>query len=271
MKYIKKLVAVMFMLGSTSSQALTIGAAAEGGLFGANTDGGIGANYAYVEGTDITDGSLPAQYSYSYRAEATFNLGALTPVLRAEAYADDLTPMSDPNISGEAYGLQTYRNNSLFTQTYTLDLSLDGEVLKAPGSSYIDAEVNIFSGIDIVASYSDCSGTSVRLTGFNSYICGSEIATGFTPYVEFATTGSHSLNDTVTFDISAGGTFTIYAELTARTFGGYADAFSTLEMTFDDISNLEALGPMEAVPVPAAIWLFTSGLIGLIGVARRKK
>ena len=120
MKYIQKLVAVMFMLGSTSSQALTIGAAAEGGLFGANADGGIGANYAYVEGTDITDGSLPAQYSYSYRAEATFNLGALTPVLRAEAYADDLTPMSDPNISGEAYGLQTYRNNSLFTQTYTL-------------------------------------------------------------------------------------------------------------------------------------------------------
>ncbi len=28
---------------------------------------------------------------------------------------------------------------------------------------------------------------------------------------------------------------------------------------------------ISAVPVPAAIWLFGSGLIGLIGVARRKK
>lgn len=32
--------------------------------------------------------------------------------------------------------------------------------------------------------------------------------------------------------------------------------------TYDDIS---------AVPVPAAIWLFGSGLVGLVGVARRKK
>ena len=28
---------------------------------------------------------------------------------------------------------------------------------------------------------------------------------------------------------------------------------------------------VEAVPIPAAVWLFGSGLIGLIGVARRKK
>ena len=30
-------------------------------------------------------------------------------------------------------------------------------------------------------------------------------------------------------------------------------------------------GTVSAVPVPAAVWLFGSGLIGLIGVARRKK
>ena len=30
-------------------------------------------------------------------------------------------------------------------------------------------------------------------------------------------------------------------------------------------------GDVSAVPVPAAVWLFGSGLIGLIGVARRKK
>ena len=28
---------------------------------------------------------------------------------------------------------------------------------------------------------------------------------------------------------------------------------------------------ITAVPVPAAVWLFGSGLIGLVGIARRKK
>jgi hypothetical protein len=30
-------------------------------------------------------------------------------------------------------------------------------------------------------------------------------------------------------------------------------------------------GNIGAVPIPAAVWLFGSGLIGLIGAARRKK
>jgi hypothetical protein len=33
---------------------------------------------------------------------------------------------------------------------------------------------------------------------------------------------------------------------------------------WDDVS-------LTAVPVPAAVWLFGSGLIGLIGIARRRK
>ena len=271
MKYLSKFALLTVVVGSTPSQAMTIGATVAGGLWSENTDGGIGSNYAYVEGTDITDGSLSGPEQYSYRAEATFNVGALTPVLRAEAFADDLTPQSDPFISGDAYGLQTYQNTSGTTQTYTLNLSLDGDVLKAPGSSYIDAEVFIFTGIDIVADFSSCAGAREFMAGFSSWICGSQIETGFTPYIEFAVDGTHTLTDSVSFAIASGDTFTIYAELRALTFGGHADAFSTLGMTFDDISNLAALGPMPAVPVPAAVWLFGSGLIGLIGVARRKK
>jgi len=36
-------------------------------------------------------------------------------------------------------------------------------------------------------------------------------------------------------------------------------------------SNLVMVTNVAAVPVPAAAWLFGSGLLGLIGVARRKK
>ena len=270
MKNLTRFILLSSLLGSTCAQAMTIGARVTGGLWGDNIDGGIGSNYAYVEGTDITDGSPLGSLQYNYRAEASFNVGALTPVLRAEAFADDLTPMSDPFINGDAFGLQTYQNISGTTQTYTLNLTLDGNVLRAPGSSYIDAEVGIYSGSTIAGSSSACGGPAQFLSGFSSYACGTELGLGFTPFIEMATDGTRTITDIVSFDIAAGDTFTIYAELRALTFGGHADAFSTLAMTFDDISNLAALGPMSPVPVPAAVWLFGSGLLGLIAVARRK-
>ena len=34
---------------------------------------------------------------------------------------------------------------------------------------------------------------------------------------------------------------------------------------------VDSIGTADAVPVPAAVWLFGSGLLGLVGVARRKK
>lgn len=40
---------------------------------------------------------------------------------------------------------------------------------------------------------------------------------------------------------------------------------------FSAISEIQLEGAPATVPVPAAVWLFGSGLLGLIGVARRKK
>jgi len=43
-------------------------------------------------------------------------------------------------------------------------------------------------------------------------------------------------------------------------------------LDFNNITNLNGFSiEVSAIPVPAAIWLFGSGLISLIGVARRKK
>ena len=39
----------------------------------------------------------------------------------------------------------------------------------------------------------------------------------------------------------------------------------------DNFPAGEIRGQVEVVPVPAAVWLFGSGLLGLIGIARRKK
>lgn len=46
------------------------------------------------------------------------------------------------------------------------------------------------------------------------------------------------------------------------------DDFTNHGGNIADLSNVRAF---SVVPVPAAVWLFGSGLIGLIGIARRKK
>ena len=51
----------------------------------------------------------------------------------------------------------------------------------------------------------------------------------------------------------------------AYSWGGniYPNGYSSAKVWFDNVT-------VSAVPVPAAAWLFGSGLIGLVGVARRK-
>lgn len=57
--------------------------------------------------------------------------------------------------------------------------------------------------------------------------------------------------------------------------GGFVQATQVDEFTPDGISahgwSTVVFAPAAVVPVPAAVWLFGSGLIGLIGLARRKK
>jgi hypothetical protein len=46
-------------------------------------------------------------------------------------------------------------------------------------------------------------------------------------------------------------------------FSGFSANFDMTSMTLDSV--------VPAIPVPAAVWLFGSGLLGLVGVARRRK
>lgn len=53
--------------------------------------------------------------------------------------------------------------------------------------------------------------------------------------------------------------------------GGAAYSDNIANPGFQNNSDLWFRTGVSAVPVPAAVWLFGSGLLGLIGIARRKK
>lgn len=79
---------------------------------------------------------------------------------------------------------------------------------------------------------------------------------------EQSTTFSDSYSRT--FQVLAGDTFELFSNVAVDAFGNDNSAFAQMDGTFRVF-----LEPV-VVPIPAAIWLFGSGLIGLIGVARRK-
>lgn len=79
--------------------------------------------------------------------------------------------------------------------------------------------------------------------------------------------------DSATFDLT-------YPHIEAGTFGtgsatAILDPVAYIDPTWEYADQFEVIvSPAinnTVVPVPAAVWLFSSGLIGLVGVARRKK
>ena len=56
-------------------------------------------------------------------------------------------------------------------------------------------------------------------------------------------------------------------------YGAQVGLIDKLLLDFGDVYIVDdlSLNGVSAVPIPAAVWLFGSGLLGLIGVAKRKK
>lgn len=67
------------------------------------------------------------------------------------------------------------------------------------------------------------------------------------------------------------GTFTTRPNYHTSGLGAGAAITSLLSSNLDLIDTTAGHFLVRAVPVPAAVWLFGSGLIGLVGIARRKK
>ena len=124
------------------------------------------------------------------------------------------------------------------------------------GESFIDQVEGGYSGISVLfpdnAFYSPVSGDFTVINAFGSNN-GTEMDFGYlSGSIEFA---DGSIWSDVTFNLTP--------VQDALTFDGSVDGIGNPTVGYGYA--------VSSVPVPAAIWLFGSGLLGLIGISRRKK
>jgi len=242
-------------VGGSQDAMATIGSASAGSTTGLQGRGSAGASV-----------DIPAS-------------GLSVPVLRARAEST----IDDYFVSGAAFGLQAYQFTGADGTTVSLDTSLDGTVNKALSSSDLTGlEVNVWiMSADAVFTF---PATPVPVADLVAQIfVDSIIMNGVDPFIasmawDAASTGTGIINrsttstdpgDQLNFTLNNGDEFYLMAALSAGADGAGASAmsWSTLTMAFDTTELLAA----SVVPLPATVWLFCTGLLGLVGVARRKK
>lgn len=229
---------------------------------------------------DGGEGASSASVSFStYRAEAMFDpLSTYLPILRAESTGIDAT-FDDDRTNAEAEAYQAF--TSAITQTIFLDIALDSAVTNGPnGTSGVLSNVYVIGGPGFSVNDGFCSPGQFTFDGI--YLCGTRIAQSTSRSLNFSNLfndgSSPNLSETLEFTVLAGESFGIYAELSAGSFQGTADAFNTLSLGFDPVlsGSLADINPIEiptmsVVPLPAGVWLFGTALIGLIGFTKRKR
>lgn len=201
-------------------------------------------------------GSLSAAVSFStFRVEASFDpLSTYLPVLRAESEGVDATFDDDrTNTRAEAYQVFT----SSVAQTIRIDIALDSVVTNGPsGTSGVLSNVYVIGGSGFGVSDTFCSPGQYTFDG--TYLCGNRIAqseSGLNFSNLYNGGDAPSLTDYLEFDVTAGESFGIYANLAAGSYQGTADAFNTLSISFDDDTFI------SVVPEPASLVLLLIGVL----------
>lgn len=227
---------------------------------------------AYTYGRDLQpaiyaeDGG--AGFSSAAVSELTFGSSAViggatyTPILKAWSESHG-SPGDDDITQSKASAYQVY--TSSITQTITLDLSLHG-IESLDGTwlslSQIGANIEVRGGSSFYVSDTYCWNNTYA---FGNYLCGDKL--GFKQLT--ISGGEETVLGLLSFDVLAGEQFSVYGNLYADSRDGSADAYNTFQINFVDNTHIQAV--VSAVPVPAAAWLFGTGLVTLIGFTKRKK
>ena len=163
------------------------------------------------------------------------------------------------SIEGAGQVLTTDIDGVILGSVQIYDFSFTGNTideftfLGAPGMHYTTSPTNVINSSGNTATI-DFSGWSWAFNGIEGFNLGSG---------SWGSNPDGIANIICNVDCGNGDTYSLFYTATVPEDEPYGFANLTYE--------LYLTGTVSAVPVPAAVWLFGSGLIGLIGVARRKK
>ena len=183
-----------------------------------------------------------------------------------------ITNTGDGNSTPKGFGIHL---GSTYASTGSHSGPIDGsenpafdiwEFFGGTGMHQITSPITVVDdayGGDPLVKVLDISGWNVTWNGIPSIPMGGDA-------VNFGTTGlpgelnsGLALMTCSTASCSDSSTFTL--DFLSQVPKGDASGFGGVTYAYS------AVGQVSAVPVPAAAWLFGSGLVGLVGVARRKK
>lgn len=163
------------------------------------------------------------------------------------------TPGSSPFTTATGNFITDLFNDTVFLDgnfhqvpLQSLSITLDGTEYWTESDAYLRARFNVFSGSIFGLDVAEITG----LVDFPTLNC----CFNFNDFL-LAFTGNSPLVDPVNATVFE------YSDPTSTTVGSWTAA----------TSNISGSAFVSTVPVPAAVWLFGSGLLGLVGVARRKK
>lgn len=169
----------------------------------------------------------------------------------------------DGNAASYTYGLSDPSTLDVLLGDGAVDAATVNLTMLFVGSNPHTGSLSLFGGTGGTSSVFDFSLTP--------YDAGPpEVFTGYTGYNSVLVTepteeGGEPSTETL-------GIFALTINL-ADAFPGFTGTFNgaSLQIYGGGYDSGLALVGTTAVPVPAAVWLFGSGLIGLVGIARRKK
>jgi len=222
-------------------------------------------------GGDFANDSAGGEFSNTaFSEESTYALGRAQSSLTGGTYLPELRVLASSELGrrggATAFGIQGFTYSGALSTTITLDLVLDGSITDNP-SGYTDndlrADVAVLLGSSL-SWYANFATLVYEVAGETTTRAGVKSLFLSTPGI------NQTATDAISFDINPGDDFYVVASMGAHGQNGVADAWNTLTLNFDDDTGLTAAS-ISNVPVPAAVWLFGSGLLGLVGISRRKK
>ena len=194
------------------------------------------------------------------QASADLSGPTLLPVLGAEGFSG-----SNSRTGSSAVGMLGYTYMGASATSISLDIALEGERggTTNPSDAWVRSNVAIILGDvnDFVTDYATFIFEVVPGTPGLSVLGESRLSLdlGAGPQTKMGSIG---------FTLNPGDEFFVWAGIEAGgTRDGFGDAFNTLSMTYSDDTGISP----SVVPVPSAMWLFGSGLLGMIGIARRRE